>query len=214
MFVWNDKAWNQSEAAAHSDVTLADLGHGLFAGTRVATAIGWRKVEAISEGDQVLTFDGGLQTVVAVKRVVVFAGEEQASLSDWPLRVPAGALGNREEMLLPPRQAVLVESDAAEEIFGDPFALIPASSLEGFRGISLSRPSLRVEVISLQFEQDEIVFANTGALFYCPKDNDILAGGYTAQDDYTVLSMEEADLLVCCLEMEETQGQKAAVQAA
>ena len=38
---------------------------GLVAGTRIATAMGWRAVEAIAVGDLVLTFDNGLQPVVA-----------------------------------------------------------------------------------------------------------------------------------------------------
>jgi hypothetical protein len=46
---------------------------GLVAGTKVATTAGWAKVETIAEGQQVLTFDGGLQTVVAITRHVLMA---------------------------------------------------------------------------------------------------------------------------------------------
>ena len=208
MYAWNDKSWTNAHAALGHDATLSDVDHGMLAGTRVATAMGWRRVEAICEGDQVLTFDGGLQTVVAVRRQVIFAGETAAAIEDWPMLVPAGALGNREEMRIPARQAVLIESDTAEDVFGDPFALIPVASLEGFRGITPSRPADRIEIVTLHFAGDEIVFANTGALFYCPKATDILSDLFDkGEPSYSVLSQEQADLLVSFLELEsETYG--------
>ena len=49
-----------AEVTGASDGTANGVMTGLLAGTRVATAMGWRRVDAISEGDQILTFDNGL----------------------------------------------------------------------------------------------------------------------------------------------------------
>lgn len=180
----------------HSDVTC-----GLVAGTKVATQMGWRVVEAVTAGDQVLTFDGGLQTVAAVTRQVVCTHGARTDYADWPLTVPAGALGNREDMILMPQQAVLVESDTAEAVFGDPFAMIPAAALDGFRGIYRTAPAAQFEVVTLQFAQDEVVFANIGALFFCPAATDLLTA--PAAEGYHMLGMEHAELLVQYLELED-----------
>lgn len=197
MMTWGTQHWKRHVKA---DADLAQVGTGIVAGTKVATPIGWRPVEAIAVGDSVLTFDGGMRPVLSVSRNVVWTSHD-TDVCDWPLQVPAAALGNREPMQLLPGQAVMIESDAAEDLFGDPFALIPAAALDGFRGITPVAPPARIEVVTLVFAQDEIVFANVGALFHCPAATDLVAAAY-ANSPYTVLSMDDADLLVDCLDCE------------
>ncbi|MCA1776857.1 MAG: Hint domain-containing protein [Loktanella sp.] len=188
-------------ANAFADATLSEIATGLVAGTKVATKMGWRVVEAIAPGDMVLTFDGGMQEVKNVTRQVVWAGGDLRDPDSWPLFVPAGALGNQADMSLMPGQAVLVESDTAEAVFGDPFAMIPAKALDGFRGITPTAPSPRIEVVTLEFAQDEVVFANIGALFFCPAAVDIFSD--RAEATYACLTLEQADLLVSFLEEED-----------
>ena len=115
-----------------------------------------------------LAFDGGMQTVVRVERSVLWNSPKNCPEHLWPLQVPAGALGNQREMYLLPEQNVMVESDAAEECFGDPFALIPAAALTGFREISRVKLHEEIVVYTLHFEHEQIVFACSGALFHCP----------------------------------------------
>ncbi|WP_417249328.1 Hint domain-containing protein [Celeribacter sp.] len=165
---------------------------GLVAGTQVATAIGWRIVEAVQEGDKVLTFDDGLQTVRRVERRFVEVGRRA---TDVPLHVPAGALGNREAMLLLPDQPVMVESDLGEAMFGDPFTLVPAHALTGFKGIAPDADAEVFEVISIYFDSEQVVFGNVGALFFCPAAEsvdllDAAAESYTP--GYEVLSPDQA----------------------
>lgn len=174
---------------------------GMTQDTKVATNIGWRSVGSIAVGDQVLTFDGGLQVVKSVVRTPLWTGESQLPQRFWPLEVPAGALGNSEVMHLLPRQGVVVESDAAEACFGDPFALIPAAALEGLRGIA--RVPLRDmgrnlgDVITLQFEEDAVVFAKSGALFFCNAAGDFVADLFDAprSSAYDMLSLGDAKAL-------------------
>lgn len=147
---------------------------GIVAGTRVATAMGWRDVAALQAGDMVLTFDGGLQPLVAVRRRPMWHGEGQVPQHFWPLHVPTGALDNAAAMLVLPRQGVMLESDLAEDVLGDPFALIPAAALEGARGIERVCPDARIEAVTLEFETDQVVFAERGALLFCPASGDLV----------------------------------------
>lgn len=181
---------------------LADCPQGIVAGTKVATPQGWRVVEAVAPGDQVLTFDGGMQTVVQVKREVIYANADTDTPESWPLTVPADALGNAAPLTLMPKQAVLVESDTAESVFGDPFAMLPAEALDGFRGITRCKPHGRFEVVVIQFARDEVIFANVGALFFCPRAVDMLEVA-SEPADYNVMPLEQADLLVSFLEEED-----------
>ncbi len=205
MFAWNNTAFETADHVAsrrQDELALSQVANGIIAGTNVATPIGWRPVESVVAGDQVLTFDGGMQTVVAVERISVFPETHGESYEDWPLFVPAGALGNREDMVILAQQSIMLESDAAEALYGDPFALVPAAALEDFRGIKRVEPDCMVEVIRLRFAKDEIVFCNVGGLFYCPASSDILGElfGAAVQSDYQVLPMADAELIVACLE--------------
>lgn len=185
-----------------ADEHLAHAGQGIMAGTRIASAIGWRPVEALAEGDMVLTFDHGMQAVRAVRRRVVWAADSTPDL--WPLDVPPGALGNRNPMVLMPGQSVVIESDLAEDSFGDPFVLIPAEVLEGYRGIARLRPADRIEVVTLTFDRDEVVFANSGAMFLCGQGADLIEDMIAERHPgYTVLPLDVADHFVACLEAEE-----------
>ncbi|MCF6444003.1 Hint domain-containing protein [Nereida sp. MMG025] len=198
-------AWNGSEMISTT---------GLVGGTKVATPTGWRVVEGVVAGDKVLTFDGGMQTVIEVRRRVLWSGARPCPDHMWPMLVPAGALGNREDMWMAPEQHVLLESDTAEQVFGDPFALIPAAALEGFRGIQRSFPHEKIDVIELVFAQDEVVFANSGALFFCPRGTDFVSDLFGGAEEplYTPLSVEQADDLIECLLIEDQSRRPAAAQ--
>lgn len=137
---------------------------GLTSGTRIATATGWRAVETVAVGDRVQTFDNGVQAVVAVTRSSQSVDADTTPAFAEPIDVPAGALGNDEPMVLLPEQAVMIESDAAEALTGDPFALVPAKALVGFRGIERFRAVRAYEVVTLHFANDEVIYVEGGAL--------------------------------------------------
>lgn len=188
--------------------TISNAGdaEGIVAGTRIDTAMGWRPVEAIAPGDMVMTFDHGLCPVVAVRRSHLFAGRNACPRPLMPLAVPAGALGNASPMLLLPEQNVLVESDLAETVFGDPFALIPAAALEGYRGITRITPHQRVEIITLHFAEEEVIYANGTGMIHCGA---VLGRSFGAMMDearaYSALPMDMARAIVA--QMIETDGQ-------
>lgn len=203
MFAWNDTYWE--EASVASDAALAEVTRGIAVGTKVATPNGWKKIEDIVEGDKVLTFDDGLQTVQKVQRHTLWETPRGAPIAQWPLHVPQGALGNNEAMFLLPGQSVMVESDTADEVLGDPFVLIPSRVLEGYRGISPVVPQHRLEVVELFFEHEQIIFANAGTLFRCTAAIDFGNGLFASacEERYKELNAAQADMLVGLLEIED-----------
>jgi hypothetical protein len=175
------------------------LSTGLVAGTQVATEHGWRNVEALQQGDQVLTFDAGLQTLRSMSRSWSFANHGSTPMRHWPLFVPAGVLGNDAAMTLLPEQSVMVESDLGEAMFDDPFVLIPALALDGYRGIERRNPHRPIEVVVLHFETEQLVFANVGVLFHCPADCHTTILGMldaAAAPGYELLSFDVARMVV------------------
>ena len=190
------------------------LASGLVAGTMVATATGWRPVEAIAKGDLVLTFDHGMQPVASVTRGQLWQSGENCPKSLWPLKVPEGALGNLEDVVLLPEQLTLVESDAADSLFDDPFAMLTAADLVGYRGIHRIAPMGEIEVVQLHFENDEVVFAAAGMLVHCATRRvltvDELLGRHLAEDEYVSLKADAAKMLVDCLIGEDAQNAMAA----
>ena len=185
--------------SGHKTKTVG-LASGLVHGTRVATAMGWRDVDALAVGDLVLTFDRGMQPIRAITRGALWQSDDACPESLWPLKVPVGAIGNNEPMILLPEQPIMVESDAAEELFGDPFSLINAADLDGFRGIERAIPMVELDVVQLHFDNDEVVFAASGALLFCASLQVInMAELLNAHPDaacYMVLPQTQAELLI------------------
>lgn len=177
---------------------------GLMAGTRVATAMGWRPVDALVEGDLVLTFDAGLQRITKLTRETVWYDDGPCPQKFWPLRVPAGALGNRGELHVLPHQYVMVESDAGEDLYGDPFCLIMAKALKDVNGIKAAPPDHGMEATVLHFETDQVIFSDSGVLYYCPSACSLLdqAVTETTGAPYKALDHEDAEVLVWCIESE------------
>lgn len=138
---------------------------GLLPQTQVATARGWMPVGRLQPGDMVLTFDHGTQPLCDV--VALPPEEVMRPADEKAISIPTGALENRSPMVLLPGQAVLLESDHAEALFGDPFALVPAAALIGLRGITAvdmpDDPGL-----CPRFNQDQIIYAHGATLLFCP----------------------------------------------
>lgn len=141
---------------------------GLYDGTLIATVSGWRRVENLRPGDQVLTLDCGPVRLLAREELV---GQGRAASPDlWPRLVPAGVLGNRAPMRLRAGQGVLLESPCAEAYCGDRFALLPVRALDGFGGIAPVPHPPQARVWRLHFAQSQVLCAEGEALVFCPTD--------------------------------------------
>ncbi len=189
-------------------------GHGIVAGTLVATSMGWRPVEALMLGDEVMTFDGGMQRITGLSRARLWNGEAECPRAMWPIRVPAGLVGNRRDLVLMPEETVVIESDAAEDMYDDPFALIPAMALIDMPGVERVCPATEIEVISISFDEDQVIFVEGSALIFCPTGAAgepigmaaLLSEEFngTASSAYQVLSLDDARLLASCMVAEQT----------
>lgn len=182
-------------AHQRTDQKRQGLAAGLLSGTRLAAAVGWHAVETLSPGDRLLTFRNGLQALVAVLPGQHTAAEVPRSL--WPVHVPAGALGCRNDLWLLPGQTLLVETDAAGQAPGTTMALVPAAALVGWRGISRRRPEAGPGLFRLVFAQPQIVYASRAVLLACDGE----AGCWldTPLSAVPVLALPEAEHLIRCL---------------
>lgn len=165
---------------------------GIAAGTLVETQDGWRKAGSLRMGDRVQTLDGGLARVVGLSRQTVGDGRL--------MHVEAGQLGTCEDLWLAPFQHVLVDT-MGDPAFPDAASLLlPAMALEGTVGRLRPAP-FRAEVVTLLFAEEEVVWANSGALLWCPGLNHDPEGP-PATGYFTRLSTAEARVWlskrVCC----------------
>lgn len=156
------------------------IAEGIIAGTLVATDMGWQPVEDLQSGDRVVTFDNGMRPLKSVGISTLWTAANQAPRAVWPVLVPERALGNRTALTLLPQQAVLLESDEAEAMFGDPFTLVNASSLDGYKGVTRVPPNREMKIVTLQFAEDEVIYANGTTLIHCPNPH---AGKVTSADE-------------------------------
>lgn len=201
MFDWFEKTRpDQDRAADFGDVpgdVLITGQAGLLAGTSVASNLGWTRVERLSVGDKVLTFDHGMQMVSDIQRDTIHAGDMMLSGAERPLQVPAGALHNQDTLLLMPDQGLMIESEDVSDPNGDPFAVIPARALNGVWGIGPADPMARLDITILSFLQDDVVYLKGGVMAYCPRPRTILTDLPTrSETEYTVLDPFTAHSIV------------------
>ncbi len=170
MSIHDHSRFTRTERFEVDALNLAGIGAatrtGIVAGTKVETEAGWRPVESLMTGSKVQTY-AGLRRVARVERSFVEPANQDQN-PDPMLLVPGGVLNNCSAFYLLPDQLVLLETIYAEEVFGDAATLVPGSSMVGFRGIEQVRPRGLIEVINLGFDEEDVIYGNTGVLFHCP----------------------------------------------
>lgn len=123
------------------------------AGTLIQTAEGQRPIEDLRVGDLVETLDNGAQPIRWIGRRRLLARGNLA-----PVRITAGAMGNRRMMEVSPQHRMLVTSTVAELLFGENEVLVPAIHLVDGQSI-IRRVGGTVDYIHLLFDRHEILFA-------------------------------------------------------
>jgi len=156
--------------------TLVRGQSGLFSGTQVATDQGWKVVEALCVGDKVLTFDNGMQPIARVHREVFWIEGASQAHALRPVYLPAGAFGNRADLWITPDQGLFVESDTTRDAMGDPFAVIPARAVIGYRDAVAAMPRDLIEVTIISFAGEEVIYVDGGLLVHCAVQGDLLSG--------------------------------------
>jgi Hint domain len=133
---------------------------GLIAGTLVETPNGWTRVEDVSIGTQVATFDGDFRPVTQVTR-------QPDADALWC--VPGGTLGACSDLLVEADQHLALTHPACRRLFDLPVVLAPVSALAGHGGIHRV-PGKSAPVHRLHFAEDEILWTQTGALIHAGLD--------------------------------------------
>ncbi|WP_161635684.1 Hint domain-containing protein [Actibacterium mucosum] len=136
----------------------------LPANAMLATGNGWFTLDQLRSGDKVLTFDNGFQEITDIAEIPARVVTENCPPAFWPRRIPAGTLGLDRAISVMPGQGVMVESDLAEALCRDPFAVVAASALDGFAGIEPAEPAPESVLYSLSFAEDQLVYVNGGLL--------------------------------------------------
>lgn len=180
-----------TQRAASGPAVLVD---GLASTQFLATPDGWVEAGDLAVGDRVLTFEGGEMPVARVFRSVQALRVPQPF---WPVFLPVGAMDNEEPAELLPAQMVMLESDLAEELHGEPFVLVPASALVGWNGITRRAPEA-AEIVHIQFETPQLVFAGRSLLLGCGGVGALAANLFRASG-LIALSAVEARQLVAGL---------------
>ncbi|MBN2628960.1 MAG: Hint domain-containing protein [Rhodobacteraceae bacterium] len=187
--------WLGSQHAEQAGPSV--VAEGILATTRIATLQGWVPASELAPGTQVMTFDAGPQPILRAQLLALSEGP--AAL--WPVLVPPWALDNRDEITLLPEQKLLIEADLAEVLFGDPFALLPAQALEGWRGITRCRPPAGSGVVQVQFASPQILYASRAVLLSCPGAAIDATDWHTP--GHTPYTLAQARHLVACMIAEE-----------
>lgn len=178
---------------------------GLPAALRLATPDGWIEAGDLDAGDAVLTFEQGACRIADVTRS---AQAVQVPPVFWPVILPPGAMGNDHPLELLPAQMIMLESELAEDLHGDPFVMVPALSLTGWNGIT-RRPPREVEMVHLHFATPQVVFAGPSLLLGCAGSGRAAANLFRG-NGMTTLGIREARRLVAALI---AQGERAALLA-
>lgn len=195
---------NAISAAMMKDAELYSMAlreDGLLPGTLVATGTGWRKVETLQPGEMVLTFDNGMQPIARVHDLTV----PQHALPEhkaYTMVVPQGVLGNRRQIDMLPLQEIIIESDFAEEQYGDPFVLIQALMLEGFEGIRRVPIAGDLRVYMPTFEQEQLIHICGMALLTARAESDfspLEACTQAPEREYTRLPRSDLSALAASL---------------
>jgi len=160
--------------AAHrvaAPVSAAPVSDGFLASTLVETASGWRAAGTLAIGDRVQTLDGGLARVAGIGRTPVSAAHRTEAIV-----VPGGLLDTCRDLWLLPDQMLLIDTAGDEGLPDEAMVLVPAHALSVLPAVR--RPVLNGgEIVTLMFAQDEVIWANSGALLHC-------AGSTGAEDDF------------------------------
>ncbi|MCC7319622.1 MAG: Hint domain-containing protein [Rubellimicrobium sp.] len=166
MFMQDAQAFSAAEkiTIAAGGAGVGPAGHmtGMLALTQVETAAGWRAARTLLPGMRVQTFDGGLAIIRRVERHAL------SDTSEPVMHIPGGALSNCADLWLAGGQRLLLAGAPVEALFDCAAIQVRACALAGFRGIACAKAPVAGEIVSLGFDQDEAVFANTGSLLYFP----------------------------------------------
>ncbi|MDN5567751.1 MAG: Hint domain-containing protein [Paracoccus sp. (in: a-proteobacteria)] len=133
------------------------------AGTLIQTDRGPVAVEALVQGDLVVTRDNGLQPIrwIGSQKITSVVLAHMPNLR--PIRIRRHALGANipsADLMVSPQHRVLVRSRIAQKMFGTDEILVGAKQLCQVEGIDIAEDVPHVAYFHMLFERHEIVLSN------------------------------------------------------
>lgn len=154
---------------AQSGMGCANCGDdGFVEGTKILVETGWRNVASLAVNDLVQTLENGLQPIRQINQSNVWKQPGTCPDVVCPLFVPAGALGNEDDMLLQGETMIAVASKSFEAQNGHLYALVQSVDLIGFIGIERFQPLGPSNLYQLHFDREELIPIGNGAVACCP----------------------------------------------
>ena len=147
-----------------AEILTADT--GILSGTCLKTPAGAIAIENLRVGDYVLTFDDGLQQIRSITRSWIRPNAATGGVSRKLVWIDNGTHGNALPLMVPYGQPIMIESDLAESVLGDPFAVVTADTLVGTgcsEYVSICDP---IEVYKVKFDFPQLAYCAGGALVW------------------------------------------------
>ena len=168
-----------------NSMTIQDTVVCYLAGTLIETPDGPRPIESLQPGNPVITLDHGPMPLRWAGRFTVFGRGPLA-----PIRIAAGALGNRRDLLVSPNHRILLRAPQVELLFGAPEVLVPAKALVNGTTIHAA-PMRRVTYHHLLLDGHQAIVAEGIA------SESLFAGDVTLEilDADTVTSLTQTGVL-------------------
>jgi hypothetical protein len=131
---------------------------GLSSSCLIDTPQGWMAAKDLRIGMRVHSLDGGEALIL---------GLDRRPVADHPaIEIAGGVAGNCANLLLPLGQHLLMDTLQDPEYPDAEVLLVPAEAWLGQPGVWTT--TLRDELVTPLFADEEILWVNSGSLVYCP----------------------------------------------
>ncbi len=139
-----------------------------YAGTKIATDQGWQAVEDLEEGQRVRTADNQEKEITDLGHEALKFSASREAVRDWPIIVPAGAIGNKERVVVSPDLRVVIENPAMRGKGASSRVSVRAETLIGFRGIARAPLYADLKQVEVGFGQATTLVMEGGVMLDMP----------------------------------------------
>ncbi|MFN3846138.1 MAG: hypothetical protein ACK4RZ_10015 [Paracoccaceae bacterium] len=165
---------------AFTAITPAPAATGLTSDTLVETTQGWCKASDLRIGQRVHTLDGGAAMIL---------GLDRRPVTDLPgVLLPGGLADTCSDLILPRDQYLLTDTLQDPHLPDLDMVLIPATAWASQPCVANVR--ITSELVTPMFADEEIIWANSGALLHCPS---ITTGAGRLPLDGFFMALPDAD---------------------
>ncbi len=160
-FSFGFRSYGDLEDAPPIDLGDGDAAPCFTEGTLIRTPGGDVPVEALREGDPVITQDHGPQVIRWIGRRAISAETLSADPTLHPIRIAEGTLGNSRDLVVSPMHKMLVSGWRAEVLMGAAEVLIATRDMVNDETIRVQAGTRGVTYFHILLDRHEIIFAES-----------------------------------------------------